>query len=272
MTPPDLDGLLAAATDAAHQAGRRLLQRFRNGIRGEVKGNLDVVTEADRDSERFLRERLLGLFPGDRFLGEEDGESAGRDDAAGSRLWSVDPLDGTVNFLHGHPFFCISIALLERGEPLVGVVEAPALGWTYAAARGRGATRNGEPLRVSAIATLDQALIGTGWPPASHARPGPFLARLDAVLRRTHGARRCGSAALDLALTADGTYDAYYEMALHSWDVAAGILLVREAGGRVTDYDGAPADASGRAVLASNGVIHDAVLELIRGSEIVLAD
>jgi myo-inositol-1(or 4)-monophosphatase len=272
VTPADLDVLLVEATAAARQAGGRLLQRFRKGIRGVVKGNLDVVTEADRESERFLRERLLGLYPGDRFLGEEDGESAGRDSADGSRLWSVDPLDGTVNFFHGHPFFCVSIALLHRGEPVVGVIEAPALGWTYAAAHGRGATRNGEPIRVSNIAALDQALIGTGWPPASHARPGPFLARLDAVLRRTHGARRCGSAALDLALTADGTYDAYYEMALHSWDVAAGILLVREAGGRVTDYDGNAADASGRSILASNGTLHDAVLELIRGTEIVRAD
>ena len=269
----DLDQLLGTATAAATEAGRLLLDYYRRGVRGETKGLLDVVTEADRASERFLRQRILDAWPADRFLGEEDGAFSGR--AAGastSRLWAVDPLDGTVNFFHGHPFFCVSVALLQDGVPLVGAIEAPALGWSYAAARGRGATRNGEPIHVSSVPALDGALIGTGWPPASHGHPEPFLARLADVLRRTHGARRCGSAALDLALTADGTYDAYYEMALHTWDVAAGILLVREAGGRVTDYEGQDADCSGRAVLASNGLVHDAVRDLLRGTEIVSAD
>jgi myo-inositol-1(or 4)-monophosphatase len=269
----DLDPLVATARAAAAEAGRLLLGYFRRGVRGEVKGLLDVVTEADRASERLLRTRLLAAFPDDRFLGEEDGESAGlAARAGGARLWAVDPLDGTVNFFHGHPFFCVSVALLVDGAPVVGVLEAPALGWTFVAARGRGATRNGEPIRVSSVAALDGALIGTGWPPASHGRPEPFLAGLAEVLRRTHGARRCGSAALDLALTADGTYDGYYEMALHPWDVAAGILLVREAGGRVTDYAGREADASGRAVLASNGRLHDHLLAIVRGIEIVSAD
>ncbi|MBI5500757.1 MAG: inositol monophosphatase [Deltaproteobacteria bacterium] len=229
-----------------------------------------MVTAADLESEAFLRRFLLGRFPRDRFLGEEGGEHGGaavrgRRRGGEPYLWAVDPLDGTVNFLHGHPFFAVSVALLDEGGPVVGAIEAPALGWSYAAARGRGARRNGRPIRVSAVASLDGALIGTGWPAASHVRPGPFLRPLGPVLRATQGARRCGSAAIDLALTADGTYDAHFERSLHTWDVAAGILLVREAGGRVTDHGGVEADASGREILASNGLIHGAMLGVLRG-------
>ncbi len=266
---PELDRTLQLARKAGEEAGRLLLRYWRHDVRGEDKGVLDVVTAADRESERLLRSRLLAAFPADRFLGEEDGEVAGAAAGSSARLWAVDPLDGTVNFFHGHPFFCVSIALLVDGEPLVAVLEAPALGWTYAAARGRGATRNGAPIRVSQTRTLDHALVATGWGPASHTQPEPFLGSLPAFFRRSHGVRRCGSAALDLALTADGTYDAYYEMSLHTWDVAAGILLVREAGGRVTDYAGAAADCSGRAVVASNGLLHEAVLPLIRDTPLV---
>lgn len=270
---PDLDRTLELVRRAAVEAGRLLLRYWRHGVPGEDKGVLDVVTEADRASERLLRTRLLDAFPADRFLGEEDGEvagaAAGAAPGAAARLWAVDPLDGTVNFFHGHPFFCLSIALLVDGTPTLAVLEAPALGWTYAAARGRGATRNGTPIRVSHTCSLDHALVATGWGPASHTRPDPFLASLPEFFRRSHGVRRCGSAALDLAMTADGTYDAYYEMSLHTWDVAAGILLVREAGGCVTDYAGAEADCSGRAVAASNGLLHEAVLPLIRDTPLV---
>lgn len=265
MRDGELDRRLAAAVAASRAAGRLVLARFRRGIRARVKGLLDVVTEADRRSETFLRRFLLGRFPQDRFLGEEGGlRGRARRAGGGPLLWAVDPLDGTVNFLHGHPFFCVSVALLDEAGPVVGAIEAPALGWSFAAARGRGATRNGRPIRVSTVASLDRALIGTGWPAASHVRPGPFLRPLGGVLRRTHGARRCGSAAIDLALTADGTYDAHFERALHTWDVAAGILLVREAGGRVTDHSGVEADASGREILASNGRIHGAMLGLLK--------
>jgi myo-inositol-1(or 4)-monophosphatase len=265
----DLDRALEIARRAGAEAGRLLLRHWRHGVAGEDKGVLDVVTVADRESEQLLRGRLLATFPADRFLGEEDGETSGAAAGAGARLWAVDPLDGTVNFFHGHPFFCVSIALLVDGEPQVAVLEAPALGWTWTAARGRGANRNGSPIRVSRTRTLDHALVATGWGPASHTQPEPFLASLPALFRGSHGVRRCGAAALDLALTADGTYDAYYEMSLHTWDVAAGILLVREAGGRVTDYAGAEADCSGRSVVASNGLLHEAVLPLIRDTPLV---
>jgi len=266
---PILDRTLELAREAAVEAGRLLLRYWRHDVPGEDKGVLDVVTAADRESERLLRTRLLDAFPSDRFLGEEEGEVPGAAANASGRLWAVDPLDGTVNFFHGHPFFCVSIALLVGGRPQVAVLEAPALGWTWTAVLGRGAARNGAPIRVSRTRTLDHALVATGWGPASHTQPDPFLASLPAFFRRSHGVRRCGSAALDLALTADGTYDAYYEMSLHTWDVAAGILLVREAGGRVTDYAGAEADCSGRAVAASNGLLHDAVLPLIRDTPLV---
>lgn len=266
---PDLDLALAVARDAAAEAGRLLLQFWRRGVAGEEKGVLDVVTAADRESERLLRGRLLTAFPADRFLGEEDGEVAGAAAGTTARLWAVDPLDGTVNFFHGHPFFGVSVALLVEGHPVVGVLEAPALGVTWTAVRGRGTTRNGAPVRVSETRSLDRALVATGWGPASHTHPEPFLAALPALFRRTHGVRRCGSAALDLAMTADGTYDAYYEMSLHAWDVAAGILLVREAGGRVTDYAGAEADCSGRAVVASNGLLHEALLPFLRDTPLV---
>jgi len=268
---PELERALDVARDAAAEAGRRLFHCWRRGVTGEEKGVLDLVTAADRESERLLRSRLLEAFPADRFLGEEDGEVAGAAAGTAARLWAVDPLDGTVNFFHGHPFFCVSVALLIAGTPVVAVLEAPALGWTWTAVRGGGARRNGTPVHVSETRTLDHALVATGWAAASHTRPEPFLAALPALFRRTQGVRRCGSAALDLALTADGTYDAYYEMALHPWDVAAGILLVREAGGRVSDYGGAEADCSGRAVVASNGLLHEALLAILRDTPVVPA-
>ena len=146
MTERELDRRLAAAVEGARAAGRLVLAFFRRGIPARAKGRLDVVTEADRRSERFLRRFLLGRFPRDRFLGEEYGEAGAKGRRAGTspRRWAVDPLDGTINFLHGHPFFAVSVAFVDAAGPLVGAIEAPALGWSYAAARGHGATRNGE--------------------------------------------------------------------------------------------------------------------------------
>lgn len=256
---------LETARQLADETSALLLRHLEAGVPAEEKGILDVVTAADRASERLLRERLAAAFPADRFLGEEDGESGPADTDA--RLWACDPLDGTVNYVHHHPFFCVSIALLEAGRPVVGVIAAPRLGRTWWAVRGSGAFCNDRPIRVSRTDDPARALVATGFPGASHRRPERFLAAVAEVLRRTHGIRRCGAAALDLAMTADGTYDAYYEMALHTWDVAAGILLVEEAGGRVTDYDGGPPDLAGRTVAASNGPLHPFLLELLRATE-----
>jgi myo-inositol-1(or 4)-monophosphatase len=264
-----LDRERDAATVLARRAGALTMGYFRHAPPTDHKGVRDVVTEADRRSERLLREGLLALFPADRFLGEEEGLAG---DPEGRRLWAVDPLDGTVNFVHGHPFFCVSVALLDPdGRPLVGAIEAPALGWSYVAARGEGASRNGAPIRVSRTSSFADSLIATGFPAPARVLPAPFVAGLADVLGRTQGIRRCGAAALDLAFTAEGIYDGYYEMALNAWDVAAGILLVREAGGRVTAFDGADADCSGRSVLATNGAIHEDLLRIVARSDVAAA-
>ena len=244
-----------AATLAAQDAGRLLLEGFRGDARARVKGQGgDLVTEYDERCEAFLRERLGPLSPAATVVGEEAGGQAG------GLAWYVDPIDGTTNFAHGHPWFCVSIGLCEDDDPLVGVIHAPAMGLTFSSARGQGATRNGEPMRVSETATVDAALLATGFP---HDRATsldnnyrPF-ATLDAL---GHGVRRCAAAALELAMVADGAYDAFWDRGLEAWDLAAALSLITEAGGRVTNFEGGPLRLDGGEVVASNGVLHEPFL------------
>lgn len=226
----------------------------------EKKGPIDLVTRFDRDAEVLVRERLAAALPDHAIVGEE-GDPSGE----GPLVWFVDPIDGTTNFAHGHPFFCVSLGLFDRvaRRPLVGVIEAPALGLRWSAHAGGGATRNGRPIRVSTRATLADALVATGFAYDRWQAVDDNLAEHDAFVKCTRGVRRCGSAALDLALTAEGTYDLYWEQSLKPWDLAAGLVLVHEAGGRVSDYLGDATWPELGQVVASNGLVHAQALSTI---------
>ncbi|MGB0680887.1 MAG: inositol monophosphatase family protein, partial [Polyangiales bacterium] len=241
-----------------------------NATRGEVrhKGAIDLVTRFDHEAEALLRGRVQARFPAHHWVGEEQGEERHPD----GLTWYVDPIDGTTNFVHGHPFFAISIALYEGAVPLAAVVQAPALGLAWWARRGGGCFRQGQACRVSATTELRAALVATGFPYHRWQGGDNNEREFSAFLRRSQGVRRCGAAALDLALVADGSYDLYWERDLKAWDMAAGALLVQEAGGELSDYQGRPADARSGELVASNGRLHAAalqVLQTLRGSEAV---
>lgn len=271
MTAPDPVALRDAASAIARAAGELLRARFRTraaeGL--AVRGERDPVTAADRDSEALIVAAIREAFPGHAILGEEGGVRPDRPPAG--TVWIVDPLDGTVNFLHGHPFYAVSIAVWHDGAPLAGVVHAPSLGEHFAAARGHGATLNGARIAVNDTPRLLDAILATGFPyDRSHVRQNN-LAQADALTLAARGVRRNGAAAIDLAYVAAGIYGGFWEYWLSPWDVAAGGLLVLEAGGRVTDVAGVEAPAAwgfGRNVLASNARLHAAIaahLESFRG-------
>ncbi|MHC5037652.1 MAG: inositol monophosphatase family protein [Planctomycetota bacterium] len=244
------------ALDLARRAGAILMEGWRDleGLDVDFKGQRDPVTEIDRASERFLRKAIGERYPLDRVLGEEEGEG-GR--AEGERLWIVDPLDGTVNYMHGHPVFAVSIALHVGGRVEVGVVHAPHLDETFHAVAGEGAFRNGKRIHVSPTADLSASLLATGF---AYNRSDTAQNNLDNFSRLSLsalGLRRMGAASLDLAWVACGIFDGFWEIYLAPWDVAAGALLVREAGGRVTAFDRGEGWLFGRNIVASNGRIHD---------------
>ncbi len=253
---------LFVARAAGERASAILLAGW--GAAGTVQhkgGNpADLVTEFDRRSEEAIIATIREASPDDAILGEEGG---GRPGTSGRR-WLVDPIDGTTNFAHGLPMFAASIALEVQGELVAGVLAAPALGWTFWAARGMGAwlesDRGVRRLAVSGTAALAGALLATGFPTTTSARAHNFAA-FEAVYRRSQGVRRIGAAALDLAFVAAGWIDAYWEAPLHPWDLGAGVVLVREAGGRVTDLSGGAFRVDDGQVVASNGRLHD---ELVR--------
>ncbi len=242
---------LQTAIDTAREAGALLLRLASGPLETREKGiRGDLVTVADRASERLIVERLLTAFPESAVLGEEEGARAGTSD----ERWIVDPLDGTTNYTHGYPFYCVSIAYERAGEVLAGAVHAPALGETFAASRGGGATRNGAPIAVSQTSLVADALVCTGFMPAKYERNGENFARLSRIAQAV---RRDGSAALDLAYVAAGTFEAFWEFDLKAWDVAAGALIVREAGGTVSAIDGSTFAIDAGSILASNGLVHD---------------
>lgn len=241
---------LRAAVAAARAAGSVAMASWGAPHEIREKGQrADIVTEVDRASEDAILARLRADYPHATYVTEESGVHEG----AGGERWIVDPIDGTTNFAHGYPLFCISIAYERAGELEAGVIFAPAVGELFAAVRGGGATLNGRPLLVSAVGDLGDALVCTGFVPSHVDRN---LARFRAMSNRAQAVRRDGSAALDLAYVACGRYDVFWEFDLHAWDVAAGTLLVREAGGTVTRVDGGEATLTGGSILASNGRIH----------------
>jgi myo-inositol-1(or 4)-monophosphatase len=247
----DLESTLATARAIAKEAGAHALSGFRTGTTIHKKGRIDLVTKFDLECEKLIRARLGDAFPTHRIVGEEQ-EATGE----GELVWYVDPIDGTTNFAHGHPFFCVSMALWRGDEPLVAVIEAPALAVTWSGATGLGATRNAEVCRVSTTEVLGDALCGTGFAYNRVSAVDDNIAEHKTLLAHTRGVRRCGAAALDLALVADGTYDVYWEQGLKPWDVAAGILLVREAGGTITDYAGGTRALLGGQLIAATPRLH----------------
>ncbi|MGA7570590.1 MAG: inositol monophosphatase family protein [Candidatus Aquilonibacter sp.] len=251
---------LTTALAAAREGAAVLVEHAHCPLEIQEKGRrADIVTVADRASERAVIARLRVDFPAAAILAEESGSAPGTSD----ERWIIDPLDGTTNYAHGYPLYCVSIAFERAGELIAGVVYAPALQECFAAERGAGARLGDDALHVSGIDRVADAMVCTGFHPADFERNAPYFARASGSAQAV---RRDGSAALDLAFTACGRFDAFWEFDLHAWDVAAGTLLVREAGGTVTRVDGGPAEVDARSILASNGRIH-AELQGVLASE-----
>ena len=249
--------------DAARRAGRALARDFGEVSELQVskKGVADYVTAADLKAEETLNELLLKSRPGYSFLGEERGLVEGSDK---THTWIVDPLDGTTNFLHAMPHFAINIALQREGRVVAGVTFNPANGDLFWAERGRGAFLNDKRLRVSARTRFEEAVFATGIPFKGHGQHGRFLKELHQVAQNVSGVRRFGSAALDLAWVAAGRFDGYWERDLGPWDMAAGALMVSEAGGSVTDADGGPDPLATGSICASNPALHGPLLEKLQ--------
>ncbi|QJA05914.1 inositol monophosphatase [Thermosulfurimonas marina] len=248
----DLSRLREVAEEAAQRAGKFLREHLFKPHRVEHKGKIDLVTEADPEAERLAVEVLRKHTPEIPVLAEEIFRTETR-----GLYWLVDPLDGTTNYAHGFPWFGVSVALMEDERPLVGVVYHPMLGELFSAARGLGATLNGAPIRVSETADPEKALLATGFPYNIHEAPDQVLRLFREFLVRVQGIRRAGAASLDLAYVACGRFDGFWEPLLKPWDTAAGVLLVEEAGGRVSDYRGEPYHPFKKHVVASNGQIHE---------------
>jgi len=239
----------------AREAGALLMEYFHQHLKIEYKGDADLVTAADRASEVLIRDRIREQWPTHDVLGEEQGLS----NQGSDYRWYVDPLDGTTNFAHGYPVFCVSIALEHEGKRIAAAIYDPTRDELFSAEQGRGAQLNGAAIHVSRTAALKESLLGTGFP--SHKRhKNPNIYFYHQLTLHTHGVRRAGSAALDLCNVACGRYDGFWEFNLNPWDTAAGVLIVEEAGGKVTRFDGSPFELNSRETVASNGLIHDAVL------------
>lgn len=258
-------GELAAAAEAAADAGAAVLQRyFRSGrLEVSLKGANDFVTQADRESEAVLVAELLARFPAHRILAEEGTLHAG---ATADYEWVIDPLDGTTNFLQGLPVWAVSVACRRGGELLAGVVLDPSGGNRFVAARGDGAFWNGRRMRVSSRPALDGAFLATGYPFRAQAALEVYLDLFRAAFRRARAIRRCGAAALDLAYTAAGVYDGFFEFRLSPWDIAAGALLIEEAGGVLSDLDGGGDYLASGNVLAGAPGVHAGLVEAARAS------
>ena len=248
---------LESACDIAREAGALLSGYFHRGVQFDLKGEYDLVTEADRASEKLVVERLNSLFPTHSVLGEEGGQRA----STSEYQWYVDPLDGTTNFAHTYPVFNVTLALERAGEMICGVIFDPIRQEMFAAELGGGAYVNGKRIRTSRASKLEEALLATGFPSRKrHENVNVHFFHQVAMV--THGVRRGGSAAIDLAYVACGRLDGFWEFGLNPWDMAAGLLMIREAGGRTTDMRGGLADVRGRHIATSNGPIHGELIQL----------
>ncbi|MBN1105694.1 MAG: inositol monophosphatase [Deltaproteobacteria bacterium] len=250
---------MAIAHQAAQEAGKALLDLLGKNTAITKKGHIDLVTEADVRSERIILDFITRLFPQDSILTEEAGEYRHRPD----RVWILDPLDGTTNFAHQFPFFAVSIALEIEKEVALGVVFNPLCRECFHAIMGGGAFLNGTPISVSQTRTLQDSLLGTGFPYDIHQEPDRVLENFRRFVVRAQGVRRPGSAALDLCYVAAGRLDGFWEEGLKPWDTAAGVLIVKEAGGMLSTYEGRPYSPYEKSIIASNPFIHGLMVEAL---------
>ena len=260
LSPREQGELVRVALDAGREAGRRIFAGFRKHPVVEHKGAIDLVTSYDRASEEYVRERLGKEAPF-AIVGEEEGGAVAKDPDGAT--WYVDPLDGTTNFCHGHPFFCVSIGLFVGADPLLGVVVAPALSIEWTGVVGAGATRNGETCAVSQVARFSDALLATGFPYDRQTSLENNFDAFVAIKKQVQAVRRCGSAAIDLCFVGDGTYDGYWERKLRPWDLAAGSAIVRAAGGTVTTFEGETSGLLSGKLVATNGRFHETLVGAI---------
>lgn len=248
--------LLPRMTAIGREAGHLLMTFFERRIGYEYKGDVDLVTEADRASEKLIVERIRAAFPLHDIVGEE----GTRRSTGAEYRWYVDPLDGTTNFAHGYPVFCVSLGVQKNDELFAGILYDPTRDELFSAEKGKGATLNGRPISVSNTKKLSESLLATGFP--SHKRhKNPNIHFYHQLTLRSHGLRRAGSAALDLANVASGRYDGFWEFNLNPWDTSAGVLLVQEAGGTVTRFDGSPWRIDSQETLASNSTLHPELMK-----------
>ncbi|MEA2696044.1 MAG: monophosphatase [Myxococcales bacterium] len=259
-----LDSVRRTAVEIAQEAGKILLAGW--GTRPSIgfkSEDINLVTEYDKRSEALIVQRLAAAFPGDRIIAEEGSQVAGTD--GGGRVWYIDPLDGTTNFAHGFPLFSVSMGLVIEGRPVLGVIEAPAMNWSFSGSvLGGGASCNGRPIAPSQVDRLGSGLLVTGFPYARN----PVQTNLPewtAFTAAAQGTRRLGSAALDLCFVACGWLDGYWERALHPWDLVGGAAVVLAAGGQVSDLDGTPFNGETGRILASNGHIHEQMMRILQG-------
>lgn len=261
----DLNHLKAVALAAAHSGGNFIRSRLDRTRRIAHKGEIDLVTEADLGSEKRIIETIRASFPGHTILSEEQGLTAG----CTEYQWIIDPLDGTTNFAHGLTTCCVSIAVVKENQPLIGIVWCLFSEELFSAVSGQGAFLNGRRLFVSDIDHVKDSLLVTGFPYNVKEIMVPVMARFTRCLEASQGIRRLGSAALDLCYVAAGRFEAFWEEQLHPWDTAAGHLIVTEAGGQVTNFDNRPFEPEMKSILASNGRIHNRMLDLLdlKGTE-----
>lgn len=261
LRPRELDNIRKHAVEAAHAAGEVILRYYRKRLTVKEKARSSLVTEVDVKCENLIKKRLQKAYPDFRFVGEESGVSG----KAGELAWHVDPLDGTTNFVHGFPMFCVSIGLTLGDEPLVGVIHIPTLNETFHGAKGLGAKLNRNKIHVSPRKKISECLLTTGFAYIQDEKKlEPEIRRFQAAHLQARAVRRPGAAAIDLAYVAAGVFDGFWERNLSSWDVCAGALLVREAGGRVTSYSGGAFAIDGREVLATNGLIHPDMMSFLK--------
>jgi len=254
--------LLQIAKKLAHDAGKLALEYQENGFKTESKGGVDLVTEADKACEQLILKTIQENFPDHAILTEESGAIG---DPKAEYKWIVDPIDGTVNFAHGLPFYCVSIAIIHKGLPIIGVVEAPALKEVFWAKKGHGAFKGNSPIQVSKNGDLKRALFSFGYPYEREDPVTPMTHKLvTSVLTESRGARRLGSAALEGAYIAAGRLDAFFHYKLKPWDIAAAKIILEEAGGMMTDVTGDLISPKNGRTLASNGILHSSLVEMIK--------
>jgi myo-inositol-1(or 4)-monophosphatase len=255
---------LQVAVEAALAAGR--IQKERADSVGEIqyKGEINLVTEVDLLCEQEVIGRIQKAFPGHAFLAEESGATEGDAD----HLWIIDPLDGTVNYAHGYPCYCVSIGYQRKGEVVTGVVYNPCLDELFVAEKGQGATLNGKPIAVSTTTDLKQSLLATGFAYDINESTDNNLDHFQNFIMACQAIRRPGSAAMDLCYTAMGRFEGFWELKLHPWDYSAGWLMIVEAGGQVTRFDGSPFQMGDRSILTSNGHIHSAMVDILHNNQV----